>query len=289
MADYQLLDAAYRELLANPQPPPGGMLLAQTVATAAPRRRVLPIVPLHAGWRVLDLGTGFGPLAFELAATAPVEVVGVDTDREVLAASRALAARLGGMLAAGSAVRFEGGDATALEVAPESFDLVTARLLFQHLADPAAAAREVARVLRPGGYVFVFDVDDGLGVSYPEVDGPLQVLERAFVAWQASYGGDREIGRKLSTLLAGAGLSVEAVAVLPEGEHRRERPGDPARTLAVARLRAARDGMAAAGILDADECDRLVAAYEQSPPLERCRIESQVAVIARRPLAVEGD
>ncbi len=285
MVDYQPLDAAFAGLLAEQAAVPGGMLLAQTVATTAVRRRLLPIIPLRAGWRVLDLGTGFGPLAFELAATATVEVVGIDTDEDVLVAASALGVKLQGRLAPGSTVRFEPGDAEALEVAPASFDLAVARLLFQHLANPAGAARGIARALRPGGYAFVFDVDDGLGATYPRLGGPLEVLEDAFDAWQSSYGGDRQIGRKLSSLLASAGLSVEAVAVVPEAEHRREGPGDPSRALAVARLRAARDGIAAAGILTADELDRLVEAYLASPPLERCRIESQVAVIARRPLA----
>lgn len=282
MVDYQPLDEAYGALATERSDPPGGMLLDQTVATAAARRRLLPIVPLRDGWRVLDLGTGFGPLAFELAANAAVEVVGVDTDAEVLAAATGLIGRLDGFLANGASVRFESGDATRLPFEPAGFDLVTARLLFQHLADPAGAAREVYRMLRPGGYAFVFDVDDGLGASYPAPEGPLEVLEGAFAAWQASYGGDREIGRKLSSLLSSAGLVVEAVVAVPQAEHRREGPGDPARVLSVARLRAARDGMAAAGILAPEELDRLVAAYEVSPPMDRCRIECQVAVVARR-------
>ena len=171
----------------------------------------------------------------------------------------------------------------ALPFAEASFELVTARLLFQHLAAPTDAASELCRVLRPGGYGFVFDVDDGLGATYPPDDGPLAVLEEAYGAWQASYGGDRQVGRKLSGLLAGAGMAIEGVVLVPQAEHRRSEPGDPARVVTAARLRAARSGIAAAGLLAESELDRLLEAYVSAPPVDQCRIECQVAVVARRP------
>lgn len=283
VAEFEQLDEAYRAFLAANPVPPGGSLLAQTIATGPVRRALLPLVPLAAGWRVLDLGTGFGPLAFEVARLAPVQVVGVDLDKAVLGAATSFSQSLEDFTAPGASVRFEEADAAALPFPEESFELVTARLLFQHLASPAAAAGELCRVLRPGGFGFVFDVDDGLGASYPPTEGPLAVLEEAYGAWQASYGGDRQVGRKLSSLLAAAGMSVEAVVVVPQAEHRRSEPGDPARTVTAARLRAARSGIADAGLLAASELDRLLEAYEAAPPHEQCRIECQVAVVARRP------
>lgn len=283
MVDFEPLDDAYRSYLAAHPDPPGGSLLAQTLATAPTRRAMIRLLPLQPGWRVLDLGTGFGPLAFELARRERVEAVGVDQDAAVVEAATGLAADLAGHLAPGSGVVFERADATALPFPVAGFDLVCASLLFQHLASPGLAASEVARVLRPGGYAFVFDIDDGLGATYPPAEGPLAVLEQAYGAWQASYGGDREIGRKVSSLLSGAGLAVEAVAALPQAEHRRSEPGDTVRQVTAARLRAARDGIAARGILGADELEHLVAAYESAPPTEQCRIECQVAVLARRP------
>lgn len=283
VADFEELDEAYRSYLAAHPEPPGGSLLAQTIATGPVRRSLLPVVPLAGGWRVLDLGTGFGPLAFELARLAGVEVVGVDLDEAVLEAATSLGGSLEGFVSPGASVRFEQADVAALPFDDGSFELVTARLLFQHLAAPAAAAGELARVLRPGGFAFVFDVDDGLGASYPPTEGPLAVLEDAYAAWQASYGGDRQVGRKLSSLLVAAGMSIEAVVVVPQAEHRRSEPGDLARTVTAARLRAARSEMAAAGLLDAAEADRLLESYEAAPPHEQCRIECQVAVVARRP------
>jgi ubiquinone/menaquinone biosynthesis C-methylase UbiE len=281
--DFTPFDEALRARLEGGRSPVGGSLLAQTLATGPARRQLLSSLPLRKGWRVLDLGTGFGPVGLELARMEEIDVVGVDLDEALLRAARSLACSLAGFVQPGSSVRFVRADATLLGFERACFDLVTARLVFQHLAQPSRAAEEIARVLRPGGYAFVFDVDDGLGATFPPLEGPLALLEDAFSAFQASYGGDRMIGRKLSSILAAAGLRIEQVAVLSQAEHRRSEPGDAERAMTSARLRAARAGIVADGILPAEEFDQLLAAYESAAGFERCRIECQVAVLARRP------
>ena len=47
------------------------------------------------------------------------------------------------------------------------FDFAYARLLFQHVSDPIGAAKEIWRVLKPGGKLIINDIDD-------ELFGPLQ-------------------------------------------------------------------------------------------------------------------
>lgn len=276
------LSAAYQALLAAHPSPPGGALLAQTVAIGPLRRVFVPLVPLQPGWRVLDLGTGFGPVPFELAHRQPVRVTGVDLDDEVLAAARQLAAGLGSWLQPGSSVELTEASADHLPFDGESFDLATATLLLQHVADPGAVVDEMWRVLRPGGVAFVFDVDDGLGATHPD-GGPLGRLEAAFDAWQASYGGDRRIGRKLSVLLADRGFGVRQIYVLPQAQHLETRPGGELRAMTAARLRAARSGIVDSGQLDATTFDALLDDYETAPPRSLCRIEGRVAVIAVKP------
>jgi SAM-dependent methyltransferase len=55
-------------------------------------------------------------------------------------------------------------DVAALPFADGSFDLVTANMVVEHLAEPATQFREIARVLRPGG-TFLFHTPNAL--SYP--------------------------------------------------------------------------------------------------------------------------
>jgi ubiquinone/menaquinone biosynthesis C-methylase UbiE len=97
----------------------------------------------------------------------------------------------------------------------DAYDAAFARYLFQHLPEPARAAAEVFRVIRPGAPFVICDVDDALwGLSDPAVPGWDAVVERIAGA-QAARGGNRYIGRRLLRLLGEAGfeqLDLEVVA-----------------------------------------------------------------------------
>ncbi|HEY3110679.1 MAG TPA: methyltransferase domain-containing protein [Chloroflexota bacterium] len=103
---------------------------------------------LRPGQRVLDLGTGTGAVAERAAALVGPggEVLGVDISASMLAqARRRLAARgLGGVVLCE-------GRAEALPAPDGGFDAVLASLSLMYVLDRPAAAREIARVLRPGG------------------------------------------------------------------------------------------------------------------------------------------
>ena len=99
--------------------------------------------------RILDFGCGTGGNAVGYASIGPV--VGAEPDREAL--------RFAGSRPAATRHRLDycraGG--TALPLRSASFDAVIASDVLEHIADDGAAAREIARVLRPGG-VFIFSV-----------------------------------------------------------------------------------------------------------------------------------
>lgn len=101
--------------------------------------------------RVLDVGCGPGGFTAILAEMSN-RVVGVDVSEEFVdAANRTFARR---ELAQANAVP---GSATRLPFDGESFDIVTLIDVIHHLDSPAAALKEISRVLRPGGRLLVFE------------------------------------------------------------------------------------------------------------------------------------
>lgn len=104
--------------------------------------RLERIVPLR-GAEVLDIGTGTGVAAIEMAARG-ARVTAIDPAAEQIAAGRATAA------SRDLAIDFRVGKAEALEVADASFDLYMA-LQCWHWFEPTKAGAEALRVLRPGG------------------------------------------------------------------------------------------------------------------------------------------
>lgn len=109
------------------------------------------------GSRVLDVATGTGDLALELAGrVAPAgEVVGSDFSEGMLDRARVKAAN--GSLA-GVRPRFEWADALALPYANDSFDAATVGFGARNFEDLARGLSEMARVVRPGGRVVVLEM-----------------------------------------------------------------------------------------------------------------------------------
>jgi SAM-dependent methyltransferase len=100
------------------------------------------------GERVLDLGTGTGAVAIRVARLVGSAglVTGVDISGEMLTIARSRADALGLLN-----VVFQEGRAEAIPSDSTSCDVVLASLSLMYVIDRAAAAREIARVLRPGG------------------------------------------------------------------------------------------------------------------------------------------
>jgi 2-polyprenyl-6-hydroxyphenyl methylase/3-demethylubiquinone-9 3-methyltransferase len=96
--------------------------------------------------RVLDLGCGGGFLANALGCEEGIEVTGLDQAEDALVVARAHDAS--------GRVHFLHGDARAIPFPDGEFDAVCAMDFLEHVEDPGAIVREVARVLRPGGTFF---------------------------------------------------------------------------------------------------------------------------------------
>ena len=101
--------------------------------------------------RVVEVGTGTGALAFELARHG-MHVTAVDHSQAMLDALRAKLEEWDV-----SGVELHRSDAGALPTVEGGFDAAFAHMVLRYLARPAAAIAEMARVVRPGGVVVVVD------------------------------------------------------------------------------------------------------------------------------------
>jgi SAM-dependent methyltransferase len=107
---------------------------------------------IQPGTRLLDLGSGAGRHAFE-AGRRGAQVVALDLDRAELAHVTAVAAAMAesAELQVPASIMAAAGDATLMPFPDDSFDIVIAAEVMEHIPADQAAIREVARVLRPGG------------------------------------------------------------------------------------------------------------------------------------------
>lgn len=134
--------------------------------------------------QVLDCGVGNGSLSIALDSikTGPVDIHGTDTSGEML-----LQAKLK-MQHAGMNPHLQQADVMSLPYDDQSFDVVMAAHVVEHLPNPHRALAEMVRVLKPGGMVF-------LCMTRPSLFGALvqfrwrtrAITEQQGIAWLHAF------------------------------------------------------------------------------------------------------
>jgi SAM-dependent methyltransferase len=179
-----------------------GAVARQTVGSMLDAARVTR------GMRVLDVCCGPGMLAAGALARG-AEAVGLDFSAGAVELARRLVPN----------GRFEQGDAQALPFSAASFDAVVCGYGLMHLPEPAAALREMLRVLRPGGRAAV-SVWDAAGFGFSLVYEAVRARGSMNVA--LPHGPDFfQFGspERMSAALAEAGFADVAAHSLHQDWH----------------------------------------------------------------------
>ena len=157
---------------------------------------------LRSGLRVLDCGCGPGTITAGLAEiVAPAQVTGID-----LAASQIALAKDHAAAQHIANVYFQTGSIYDLAFDDSTFDVVFAHAVFEHLADPVRAMRELHRVLKPNGILGVCSPDWGGFIIAPE-NPALNAAITFYKQLQSHNGGDPLAGRKLGEFALQGGFA----------------------------------------------------------------------------------
>jgi len=124
------------------------------------RRKTVAALRLDGPARVLDLATRTGDLAIEIVRSHPeATVVGIDPSVGMVEVGRKKVAERGWT----DKIDLRIGDAQALEVGDREFDGCTIAFGIRNVPDRAAALREMARVVKPGGRICVLELSEPRG------------------------------------------------------------------------------------------------------------------------------
>jgi len=161
------------------------------------RARILETLALKPGHRVLDVGSGPGHQALELApAVGPSgRVDGVDSAESALAIARQRCSDLAN-------VAFHLGEASGLPLDDGTFDAAMSSQVFEYLNDIPAGLAEMHRVLKPGGRVLIHDTDWG-ATLWHSTDP--ERMARVMKIWD-NHLVDPHVPRSLGKKLADAGF-----------------------------------------------------------------------------------
>jgi SAM-dependent methyltransferase len=227
-------------------------LLGVSARMSVPTRTALRRSGIQAGWAAIDCGCGpLGGLLDLAELTGPAgRVVGVDVSLPAVERARLAVAAVG----LGN-VEVVAGDVNDLAAGAVGgpFDLAFTRLFLVHQPDPVHTLRQIASLLRPGGWIVA---QEPLGSPAPRSFPHLPALDRY---WELIFRLGEGLGaaaqgvEQLPGSAAAAGLQV----VRTDGSFPVDDP-DQGFALHAGTLAAARERATAAGLAAGEEIDGLV-------------------------------
>lgn len=148
--------------------------------------------------RVLEVGCGTGAIARIIAHRPGIEtVVGIDPSPVLIAKAREIARDL-------TNVSFEEGDGSGLPIDDASFDAVVVHRVLSHVPNPEGVLAEAYRVIRPGGWLALFD---GGYATITVATGAQDPLQACVAAFAPAYINDPWVVRRFPQMVADAGFA----------------------------------------------------------------------------------
>ncbi|KIJ23458.1 hypothetical protein M422DRAFT_786168 [Sphaerobolus stellatus SS14] len=167
------------------------------------------LVPyLKPGMKLLDVGCGPGTITADFASLVGPDgnVIGIDSTSGVLTQAQETANQRGIQN-----IEFQVGDIHALQFPDNTFDVVHAHQVLQHISNPILALSEMRRVTKPGGIVATREADVSSSVAFPETQGVHRLLHDLYVKVARSIGGEPNAGRCLHFWARKAGFEKSQI------------------------------------------------------------------------------
>jgi SAM-dependent methyltransferase len=167
----------------------------------------LDFLEIEAHYQVLEIGSGLGILASEVAKRLDGKgsMIGIEISQEQLEKAPKDIPNLS----------FVQGDASQLPFEDNTFDVVYGRYILEHVLHPIQVLNEIRRVLKPSGKVFFQENAIEFVRFYPDCP-TFDMVWRQFLTLQSQLGGDGMIGIKLHYLLHHTSFKALRLSIAPE-------------------------------------------------------------------------
>jgi ubiquinone/menaquinone biosynthesis C-methylase UbiE len=186
------------------------VLRTQTNIVWSHERELLRRHGLDKRMRIADICCGIGDFAVLVYKEfEPEYIVGVDHSRPFLQYAQQIAREFGI-----TDIEYQFGDATNLFLPSGSFDFVTSRLALQIFNDPASILRELVRICKPGGRVYLTNEMTAHNYGYPRHESVQWTYQQAVKIAQ-SLGMDMNFGPKMYSLLTDMGFEDVRMEQIP--------------------------------------------------------------------------